>query len=134
MLQKAVFLLTALIAINVSSQIYECQDAKGTRLWTNQPCADGKVLHEGVGTAAQRRAEEADKYQQQQRAQHDAAAAQRFRQNAYSSNTSNRRVSTKNIESCNNTRRSLRIERSKSYSNQGQERIRQLLADEQKYC
>lgn len=134
MLHKLIILFFASSSCIASAQIYECKDQKGARLWTNQPCADGKVLHQGVGTEAQLRAEEADRAQRVQRARTDAAAAQRFRQNAYSGNTTSGRISSKNIENCNSTRRSLRIERSKTYSNQSQERISQLSADERKYC
>lgn len=138
MLHKLVILLFASCSAIASAQIYECQDEKGIRLWTNEPCANGKLLHPGVSQAEQNRALEADRIQRTQRAAKDAHAAERFRQNAYSSSYSSggysSSASNKNLEQCHFTRRSLRIEYTKIYAQRNYEKIRQLRTDEAKYC
>jgi len=133
-MSKTLVALLLLVGIGpLSAQIYECRDGKGGKLWTDQPCADGIVLHEGVGSAVQQAAERSDQLQQAQRAKDSAAAAERFRQNAYDApKGASTHRSTKNVQSCDTTRRSLRIERAKSESNP--ERVRQLRSDERKHC
>lgn len=138
MLQKLVFIFLVSFFCIASAQIYECRDHKGARLWTNEPCADGKVLHLGVDPAEQRRAYQADRDQAAQRARRDAAAAERFRQNAYSNGYASGGYrgapSSKNLELCDTARRSLRIEYSKILAHRNHEKLRQLRIDEHKYC
>lgn len=133
MLKKWIALLLLVHWGPLLAQIYECADDKGARLWTNQPCANGVVLHEGVGRAAQREAEQFDRGQRAHRAKESAAAAERFRKNAYESpRRASERVNSKSLQRCDASRRSLRIELSKTAADR--ERVRQLRSDERKYC
>ena len=133
MLKKTIASCLLAIAAPLSAQIYECIDAQGARVWTNQPCANGIVLHGGVSPAEQQSAERADQLQRAQRAKENAAAAERFRQNAYDApRRASSRTSSKNLERCETSRRSLRIEQSKIKPER--ERLRQLRSDERQYC
>ncbi|THU05498.1 hypothetical protein E9531_02910 [Lampropedia puyangensis] len=131
MLKKLLLLIWTVQTGICSAQIYECKDEKGSRIWTNQACPEGVVLHQGVDADVQRDAERADREQRARRQKESADAAQRFRQNAYDSRVPGR-ASTKSLQRCDATRRALRIERAKTHSDG--ERIRQLSRDESKYC
>lgn len=133
MFQKTVALCLLACVAPLSAQIYECMDAQGARLWTNQPCANGSVLHGGVSSAQQQDAERADQLQRQQRAKDSAAAAERFRKNAYDApRRASSKGNNKNLERCDTSRRSLRIELAKMKPDR--ERLRQLRSDERQYC
>lgn len=126
-----------LISATVDAQIYECQTANGQRLLTNAPCQGQEyiVLHPGVNPSTQRQAQRADEIQRQQRAQANAQAGQRFRQNAYADNPSTTRTRTasqKHPELCARARRGLHIQNRTSIPDQ--DRIRQLRQDESRYC
>lgn len=133
MLKKTIASCLLASAASLSAQIYECIDAQGARVWTNQPCANGTILHGGVSPSEQHSAERADQLQRTQRAKDNAAAAERFRQNAYDApRRASSKASNKNLERCETSRRSLRIELSKMKPDR--ERLRQLRSDERQYC
>lgn len=133
MLKKTIASCLLVSAAQLPAQIYECVDAQGARVWTNQPCANGTLLHAGDSPAKQQSAERADQLQRAQRAKESAAAAERFRQNAYDTpRRASSKTSNKNLERCESRRRSLRIELSKMKPDR--ERLRQLRSDERQYC
>ncbi|PAT41393.1 hypothetical protein CK623_00130 [Vandammella animalimorsus] len=126
-------LILLLLSLSASARVYECKDAQGRRVWTDQPCAGGKVLHDGVSDADQARALSYDAHRRRAAAQSNAEAARRFRAQAYGSGGGYYAPARRgNLQACDIARRSLRIQRSSSRPDAS--RIAQLEHDVWRYC